>query len=182
MTVSKVELRRSLLARPLPTNEPSVALLLGMPELHNTGVVAAFASMPSEPSTAALRTALAERCVQVLLPVLLEDNSLEWGADSRDLETGRFGLQTPSGPRLPLAAADVMVVPALAISRSGQRLGRGGGSYDRALAEYRAARPDGLVVAWVLERDLHDAMPVEEHDMPVDAAVTEDRVLLFTPR
>jgi 5-formyltetrahydrofolate cyclo-ligase len=80
----------------------------------------------------------------------------------------------PVGPRLgvdAIAAADVVLVPALAVARDGVRLGKGGGSYDRALAR---ARTGALVVALLWDGELHDAgdLPVEPHDRPVDAVVT----------
>ena len=86
--------------------------------------------------------------------------------------TGRFGLLEPAGPRLgpgALAAADVVVVPALAVDRRGARLGRGRGYYDRALAH---ARPGAVLVAVVFDDELVDALPAEPHDRRVSAVVT----------
>jgi 5-formyltetrahydrofolate cyclo-ligase len=76
------------------------------------------------------------------------------------------------GPRLGAAAvgtADVVIVPALAVSRDGQRLGRGGGYYDRALL---LARPDAVVVAVVFDEELVDELPTEAHDRRVAVVVT----------
>jgi 5-formyltetrahydrofolate cyclo-ligase len=58
-------------------------------------------------------------------------------------------------------------VPALAVDRTGNRLGRGGGSYDRALR-----RATGLTIALLYDEDLVDVLPAEPHDVPVAAAVT----------
>jgi 5-formyltetrahydrofolate cyclo-ligase len=60
-----------------------------------------------------------------------------------------------------------VVVPALAVDRRGVRLGRGGGSYDRALT--RAA---GLTVALLYDGETVEELPAEEHDVPVKAVVT----------
>ena len=60
------------------------------------------------------------------------------------------------------------MVPALAVDRHGHRLGRGGGSYDRALAR---AAPGAVVVAPVYEDELLDDVPAEAHDRPVHLAV-----------
>jgi 5-formyltetrahydrofolate cyclo-ligase len=76
------------------------------------------------------------------------------------------------GPRLgptAIGAADVVVVPALAVARDGVRLGRGGGYYDRAL---RLARADAVLVALVFDDEVADALPVEPHDRLVTAVVT----------
>ncbi len=105
-----------------------------------------------------------------LLPVLLEDGDLDWALYDGHLTVGRRGLREPAGTRLgveALAACDLVLVPALLVARDGTRLGRGGGSYDRALA-----RSTGLTVALVHDGELVDHLPVEPHDVPVWAAAT----------
>ena len=103
------------------------------------GTVAAYYSMGTEPDTHRLVFGLWKRGTYVILPRLRPDGDLEWasyeGPDS--LVTGPRGLQEPSQtPRGPeaVARADVVLAPALAVDQAGNRLGRGGGSYDRALA------------------------------------------------
>jgi 5-formyltetrahydrofolate cyclo-ligase len=76
------------------------------------------------------------------------------------------------------AAADVVVVPALAVGPDGTRLGRGGGSYDRALARVTAAR---TVIALLYDGEVLPDVPVEEHDRAVDAAVLPSGVRWFRP-
>src|ERR687894_4854 len=91
------------------------------------------------------------------------------------LEHGRFGLPQPVGPRLghtAIAAAEAVVVPALAVDRFGIRLGRGGGYYDRALVR---ARPDAVLVTVVFDDERVDELPREVHDRPVTAVVTPPR-------
>jgi 5-formyltetrahydrofolate cyclo-ligase len=99
-------------------------------------------------------------------------SDLGWAVDTGRLAPGRFGLLEPVGPRLgatAIGAAEVVVVPAVAVDRDGTRLGRGGGYYDRAL---RLARPDAVVVALVYDDELVDRLPRLEHDRPVTAVVT----------
>ena len=62
-----------------------------------------------------------------------------------------------------------MLVPALAVDRAGNRLGRGGGSYDRALARVGPLIP---LIALVYDGELLDHVPAERHDVPVRAAVS----------
>jgi 5-formyltetrahydrofolate cyclo-ligase len=79
-----------------------------------------------------------------------------------------------------------MVVPALAVTAAGVRLGRGGGSYDRVLARIAAARDAGLATPWtcafVYEDELGTLEPaaIEPHDRAVDAACTATRLVEFS--
>lgn len=133
-------------------------------------VVAASVPMPEEPGHGRLPDALPGR---VLLPVVPErGRELCWAWSAGALAPGRFGLLEPAGERLPataLAAADVVLVPALAVAADGTRLGRGGGYYDRALLH---ARPGAELVAVVFDDELVDVLPAGEHDRPVTSVVT----------
>ena len=142
-----------------------------------TPTVACYVSGAHEPPTDELRTRLRERGVTVLLPVLLADEDLDWARDDAPLRPSRRGLLEPDGVRLGSDAAtsvDLWVVPALAADGHGRRLGRGGGSYDRALAR---ARVSAVVVALLFDGEVLGAVPVEPHDRPVDAVVTPARTL-----
>jgi 5-formyltetrahydrofolate cyclo-ligase len=126
--------------------------------------VAAYASVGTEPATAALLALRAD----VVLPVLLPDGDLDWATGR--LVPGPRGLLEPAGPRLgvdAVAGCDLVLVPALAVDAAGVRLGRGGGSYDRALR-----RATGRAVALLYDGELVDRLPAEAHDVPVDAVVT----------
>jgi 5-formyltetrahydrofolate cyclo-ligase len=147
--------------------------LLSMPELQMAGTVAAYYSVGSEPDTRGLVYALWKRGTYVLLPLLRPDGDLDWasyeGPDS--LVSGPRGLREPSEQPRGVAAvsrADVVLVPALAVDRQGNRLGRGGGSFDRALTRVGALIP---VIALLYDAELVDRVPVEGHDTPVRAVV-----------
>ncbi|MGR3938612.1 5-formyltetrahydrofolate cyclo-ligase [Streptomyces sp. BRA346] len=150
---------------------------LELPELARADTVAAYVSVGREPGTRALRDALRARGVRVLLPVLLPDNDLDWGADEGPdglVRAGR-GLLEPGGPRLgpdAVTRADAVLLPGLAVDRRGMRLGRGGGSYDRVLARLARAGADPALVVLLYDGELLDAVPAEPHDRPVHAAVT----------
>ena len=113
-----------------------------------------------------------------LLPVLLEDDDLDWARYDGELAPGRRGLLEPVGPRLGLdaiAACDLVLVPALLVDRRGNRLGKGGGSYDRALA-----RATGLTVALLADDELVDEpLPHDAHDVPVRAVATPGNGLVL---
>lgn len=124
--------------------------------------VAAYLPLPSEPGVAPRPG--------WLLPVLLEDGDLDWAEHDGTLVPGRRGLQEPAGPRLgvdAVAGCDLVLVPALLVDRRGHRLGKGGGSYDRALA-----RATGLTVALVHDHEVVDHLPTEPHDVAVRAIAT----------
>ena len=78
----------------------------------------------------------------------------------------------PSEPRRgsgAVARADAVLVPALAVDRAGNRLGRGGGSFDRALARVGPLIP---LIALLYDDELVEQVPTAPHDIPVRAAVT----------
>lgn len=155
--------------------------LLAAPEVRRAATVACYVSVGSEPGTTALLDRLVEAGKRVVLPVLLPDNDLDWSPyhGPTSLAPAGRGLLEPVGPRLgpdAVATADVVLVPGLAVSSTGQRLGRGGGSYDRALARV----PLGTFTCVLLYADeIGVAVPTEPHDRPVSASVTPEGVTRF---
>lgn len=157
-----------------------------LPELAAATTVAAYVSVGREPGTGLLLESLRERGVRILLPVLLPDGELDWGvyegADQLfEVERpGRMRLWEPAGPRLgpmAIAEADVVLLPGLAVDRRGVRMGRGGGSYDRALARLAGSGSAAPLVALLYTHEIVDALPEEPHDLPVHAALTPTGVL-----
>ncbi|MFG2307705.1 5-formyltetrahydrofolate cyclo-ligase [Streptomyces sp. NPDC048566] len=161
---------------------------LELPELAHARSVAAYVSVGSEPGTLALLDALRARGVRVLLPVLLPDNDLDWGAyeGAGSLGPVRHGARTtllePVGERLgpeAVRSADVVLLPGLAVDADGMRLGRGGGSYDRVLARLARASADPALVVLLYDTEVVDRVPAEAHDRPVHAVVTPSGVRRF---
>jgi 5-formyltetrahydrofolate cyclo-ligase len=155
--------------------------LLAAPEVRRAATVAAYVSVGTEPGTGPLLDALVAAGKRVLLPVLLPDNDLDWAAYTGPaglLPAGR-GLLEPAGPPLgvdAVATADVVLTPGLAVDAAGMRLGRGGGSYDRALRRV----PLGTFVCTLLyDGERLDVVPAEPHDRRVAAAVTPSGVRRF---
>jgi 5-formyltetrahydrofolate cyclo-ligase len=145
--------------------------ILQLPQIAAAGIIAAYYSVGTEPDTRSLIFALWKRGSYVVLPVLLADGDLDWasyeGPDS--LAPGPRGLLHPTEPARgvgTVARADVVLVPALAADVSGNRLGRGGGSYDRALAR---VGPQVPVIALLYDDELLPAVPVMPHDQQVRA-------------
>ena len=147
--------------------------LLSRPELQMAGTVAVYYSVGTEPDTRGLVYGLWKRGTYVLLPLLRADGELDWasyeGPDS--LVAAPRGLLEPGEAPRGVAAvsrADAVLVPALAVDRAGNRLGRGGGSFDRALARVGPLIP---VIALVYDDELVDRLPSQPHDVPVRAVV-----------
>ncbi len=151
--------------------------LLARPEVRRAASVAAYVSIGGEPGTGPLLDDLRAAGKRVVLPVVLPDLDLDWAAYDGDLVPARMGLLEPAGPRLgpdAVATADAVLVPGLAVSPTGLRLGRGGGCYDRALSRV----PVGTFTCVLLYDDeVGLDVPVEPHDRPVGFAATPSGVV-----
>lgn len=97
-----------------------------------------------------------------------------------ELVRGPFGAAEPpaGAPEVPLDEVPCVVVPGLAFSLGGLRLGRGGGHYDTTLA----AMPRAVRVGVGYEVQVVPDLPREPHDASLDAIVTESRTLIFPGR
>ncbi|MGH3359551.1 MAG: 5-formyltetrahydrofolate cyclo-ligase [Nocardioidaceae bacterium] len=150
---------------------------IDLPEVAAAEVVAVYLSVGDEPPTRRLADALLERGATVLSPVMAPNRVLDWAAytGADELRVAAYGIAEPSGARLggtALRSAGVVVLPALAVDRTGRRLGRGAGYYDRALAH---ADPRATRIALVFDDELADFVPTEPHDEPVHLVVTPSR-------
>jgi 5-formyltetrahydrofolate cyclo-ligase len=134
------------------------------PAFDGPPCVAIYRSLPSEPPTHALAEVLNARSVRVIVPETLPDLDLEWHELLAD---------GSEGPRLGLtgiAAAGLILAPALSVDHTGTRLGQGGGCYDRALARRRS---DAVIIAIVNNEEyVGSTLPCNAHDVRVDAVIT----------
>ena len=117
-----------------------------MPALFTAETVLAFDSVPGEPATAEL---------------------LAWCA-----ATGRL-VAVPEND-VDASWPDVVIVPGIAFTLAGDRLGQGGGWYDRFLAEIRA---DCVTIGVCFAEQIVESLPVESHDVTIDHVVTESGML-----
>lgn len=184
--MDKQALRSDLRARRRARSEAELAAWGTLLAAHAGSIpgrtLTAFVGAGGEVPTLPLLDALVADGRRVLLPITLADMDLDWAeyTGAADLAAAGFGLLEPTGPRLGLdaiAEADVILAPALAIDRAGQRLGQGGGCYDRALP-----RASGEVIAVVADDELLEAVPTEPHDLPVAAVLTPSAGLMRFPR
>jgi len=177
--MTKESLRAELLAKrrsrgSASTHQDAQALAahaLSLKSVTGANRVAAYLSMPGEPPTDELISGLVARGTEVIVPVVREDGYLDWVAwhPNAVMRISAVGSSEPDGPRLgPHALHDCaqIFVPALAIDHEGNRLGRGGGFYDRALANAGAPK-----AALLFDTEILSSIPHEPHDITVDAAV-----------
>lgn len=151
--------------------------------------IAAYFSQAPEPDTLELVAALHAVGARVLLPVLGRRRDGSWpSTDGRRLpdwarytgpdrvKPGWRGILQPTTAELgadALAEAEVVVCSALAVTRTGDRLGTGGGWYDRALAH----AGDAVTVALVNDDEILDALPTHPWDRRMDVVITPTQVL-----
>lgn len=161
----KAELRKRFRAeREFLVVESDWEHLISAREIQDAQVIATYISYGLEPDTARLNQVLKTQGKTLVVPHMLPDKDLEWrifdGAENSAVFYGEL---------------DVVIMPALHIDRHGNRLGQGGGSYDRALARTKAWR-----VALVYPGELtSEELPSESHDQKVNAAATAEILVRF---
>lgn len=148
---------------------------------------ALFVSTPLEPDLSLTLGAFD----RALLPVLIDEAGAPYRSPRWGLWEAGHALVTPSRPPAQpcgeamgaesLTEADLIVIPALAASEDGARLGQGGGWYDRALLH---RSPGVAVVSVVFDDEVLESgvIPTEAHDVPIDAIITPTRTIAADAR
>lgn len=144
------------------------ARLTALLRAHGASRVATYVAVRGEadPSHVAAPELLAPRCVAAELE-FASTNAAEW-------HRGAFGIPEPAGPAVDITDLDAVIVPGVAFTPQGDRLGLGAGYYDRLLPRLRA---DALTVGLCYDWQLVAALPVAPHDVAVRYVVTETRTL-----
>ncbi len=148
-------------------------------------ILLAFLSMPREIETGAMIRAAQGEGRSVAVP-RIEGGDIRFlvmppGAPTPPRDRWGIPVPDPSWPGLELARAGRILVaaPGLAFDRSGNRLGRGKGYYDRFLSRARAAGARLVVIGICLSDQLLDEVPGTATDQPVDGVVTDNETVLF---
>lgn len=205
VTAAKRQTRRDVaeaVARLTPgrRREASAAVaenLAGVPDVAEARTLMAFLSLPTEIDTWPLIRWAWHQGKRVTIP------RIESAADAGDVARDRLNmvavllgeadvaeasahpavcpgplgiLGVPDAPVMPPGEIDVVLLPCRAVDRRGNRLGKGGGFYDRFLAQasLRATR-----IAVGFREQVLDEVPVADHDQPIDMVVTDDEILTF---
>ena len=185
--VRKTALRKEVIAArdALPTNKRAAfsahitAKLLTLDEYRNARCVLAYMSFGSEFDTSALiEHALTNRKALCLPRVNREARALELhlvtNPDS-DLHAGMWGIREPRAecPIADMTRVDFVLLPGVAFTARCERLGYGGGFYDRLITRF-TRRPPLIAAAFAMQ--ICAAIPLDAHDVPIDAVVTEESV------
>lgn len=145
---------------------------LALPEYLSGGALFCYCSQSQEIPTGGIISAALSAGRTVALPQSLKDGLMIFRVvrDMHSLRPGVFGIMEPDGgcPELRPRPGDICAVPGVCFDRRFYRLGRGGGYYDRWLAENPA-----LKIGLCRERLLAERVPAEDFDIPMDILVTE---------
>lgn len=133
--------------------------------------IALFASMKDEVSTSYALKAWMEMGKRIVVPRVEGDIMRFYDYSPDKMQSGAFGIEEPTGEiEVPAQDIDLIIVPARAFTRRGERLGRGGGFYDKymSLSGFRAYK---IGIAYSVQ--IFDSLPCDGHDIKVDEVVTE---------
>ena len=151
--------------------------ILSATEFKDVSKIGSYISYEFEPETSDLNQRVISSGKTLYLPRVLKDNDLEWVAwdgDKSKLKKSGKTLE-PVGAAVEDIQLDVIILPALHVDRTGNRLGQGGGSYDRFLA-----RSNAWTIALLHRGELTSEMlPVEPHDQKIKAAATPEIIVRF---
>ncbi|MDK4294681.1 5-formyltetrahydrofolate cyclo-ligase [Corynebacterium accolens] len=153
------------------------------PELAGVSSIAAYWPLGTEPGGADFIPWLSRRVDRVLLPITCGNGVLNWAEykGTHSMQPGQLGISEPAGPRFDsrvLCGCDLILAPAMAIDAAGNRLGKGGGYYDRALSLVPRNHP--AVLAMVYPTEFLDSIPATSHDRRVEAVVTAAGIHRFS--
>src|SRR6056297_1690295 len=156
--------------------------ILSLKEIKESKNIMIYVSYRSEVSTNKLIISLLNKNKRIFAPYCIKDEKrmevVEIENPDQDLEKGAYGIKEPAkrirNNKIDPKNLDIVVVPAVAFSKSGYRVGYGGGYYDRFL-ERLANKTISIGINY--EEMLFDKVPKEDHDLAVDMVVTDKRLL-----
>lgn len=181
----RLKLQKSLLAMPSKQrgerSKKACRNLISTPQFQNASAIMMYLPLPHEADISEAMLCAWQLGKEVCVPKIswqqrhmipVRINSLEIG-----FSTEVAGLRnTTMGAPVPFEEIDLVVVPALGFDRKGNRLGRGASYYDRFFANKELKAPR---CGFAFAEQLVEAIPVTEHDEPVDFLVTDDEIIYF---
>ena len=166
-------LDRELSERYLRSSSAAIAAhLLAMPEYQAADTVFCFVGVNREIDTRSILEDILTSGKRLCVPLCTGPGEMELHQISElcQLSAGSYGLlePAPDSPLVGIDDVDFAIIPCLTCNHAGQRLGKGGGYYDRFLSHYR-----GGTVLLCREKLIREEIPVEPHDYPIPWVLTE---------
>ena len=153
--------------------------LLSLDKISSAGNILIYASFGSEINTWDISEKLLLENIPISFPKCRENGVMTFHTVGSldELKTGRYGISEPdiSLPQPVITKKTVCILPGLAFTERGERLGYGGGYYDRFLAEY----PQIYKIAPTYERLISVSLPAMPHDVNADCIITEERTIII---
>lgn len=163
--------------------EAVAEILRRLPVVQNAGTIAGYWAVGGELPLHSLLTRLSPH-TRYCLPMLQPDRTLRFAPwrIGEAVAVNRYGIPEPAGATemLDPDALDVVLLPLLGYTRSGDRLGTGGGWYDRSFAFRHQAPAPPLLIGVGFASQQIDACARQDWDVPLDAIVTERELIACT--
>ncbi|HEX9062777.1 MAG TPA: 5-formyltetrahydrofolate cyclo-ligase [Clostridia bacterium] len=153
--------------------------LLALSEYRKCQTFMCYVSYKNEVDTEEMIRHLLKDGKRVFLPRIMSDKkdieAVEIKDFDKDLKKGTFGIMEPFCSSKECAGdIDMIIIPGVAYDVNKNRLGYGGGYYDRFL---RGVKSSSLKLGLSYDELVYESLPVEEHDIKVDIIITEKRII-----
>jgi 5-formyltetrahydrofolate cyclo-ligase len=169
---SKSEIRQRAISMRPQSSAGLAANLVRLAMELDVKVIASYHPLGNEPDVSDFNAWALAMGKTLLLPKIVGED-LEFATG--ELSSGSHGISEPNGPSMDIAAADLILLPALAVDAAGNRVGKGKGFYDRALSEVTGIPK----YAVVFDSEVLPAIAAEDHDVWVTGAVTPTAIHHF---
>ena len=157
--------------------------LLRLPAVVNAGTIAGYWAVNGELALHGVMARLPERA-RYCLPILQSGRTLRFAPwrVGEEIAANRYGIPEPTHPveLLDPDALDIVLLPLLGYTRNGDRVGTGGGWYDRSFAFRRKSPAPPLLIGVGFACQQIDTYAAQEWDVPLDAVVTERELIVCT--
>ncbi|MBN2704220.1 MAG: 5-formyltetrahydrofolate cyclo-ligase [Pontiellaceae bacterium] len=152
-------------------------MVSGLPAFHNAKTIALYMAIGGEVQLDSLFSKCWDLGKRTCIPAFNAQTKLYQMAEitaETVFKTGKYGIKEPENAHcISMHEIDLILVPGVAFSTDGKRLGRGGGYYDRLLAGYQ-----GTTVGVALDEQIVADIPCEAHDLPVDYVITPSKTFI----
>ena len=176
---SKETLRKTILAKRQHIDPQDIAhrstlicqKLREIPLLRDADTILTYLAKPEEASPADLITWAHDRGTTILVPITQADGLMDWTEYRKDdtLQPGPLGIPRPDTLRITEPPVDgPVIIPVVAFTENGHRIGHGAGYYDRFLATHQGPR-----IAIALDYQRIPPFQPDPHDIHMHLIVTE---------